>query len=93
MAKTKRGKSKKIMSHAHFGISRAIVHLGRLEKLFDCDHKMYAEYLQMMCVLLQQVLDMIDDFCDKAWGSHPSDYETWRNVKRRDDPETYDARL
>ena len=91
MAKTKRGKNKKIMSHAHFAVSRAIVHLGRLEKQFSQQHESYGEYLQMMCVLLQQVLDMIDDFCDKAWGSHPSDYETWRNVKRRDDPETYDA--
>ena len=91
MAKTKRGKSKKIMSHAHFGVSRAMVHLARLEAKFGVHHKDYAEYLQMMIVLLGQVMDMIDDFCDKAWGSHPSDYETWRNVKRRDDPESYDG--
>lgn len=91
MAKTKRGKNKKIMSHAHFGITRSVVHLGRLEKLFSTQHQSYSEYLQMMCILLGQVLEMIDDFCDKAWGSHPSDYETWRNVKRRDDPESYDG--
>jgi len=89
MAKTKRGKDKKIISHAHAGITRAIVHLARLEKKFSRHHKDYAEYLQMMCILLEQVQDMIDDFCDKAWGAHPSDYEVWRNVKRRDDPDEY----
>lgn len=91
MGKTKRGKNKKIMSHAHFGISRAIVHLGRLEKQFTPYHESYGAHLQLMCILLAQVLEMIDDFSDKAWGSHPSDYEVWRNVKRRDDPESYDG--
>ena len=91
MAKTKRGKNKKIMGHAHHAVSRAVVHLGRLETQFAPHHETYAAYLQMMCVMLDQVLEMIDSFSDKAWGGHPSDYETWRNLTRRDDPDEYPA--
>jgi len=79
------------MAHAHAGVSRAIVHLGVLEAKFAPQHKPYAEYIQMMCVLLGQVLEMIDTLSDKAWGGHPSDYETWRNLTRRDDPDEYPA--
>jgi len=90
MAKTTRGKDKRTMAHAHAGVTRAVVHLGKLEKRFATAHKSYAEYLQLMCVLLGQVLEMIDEFSDKAWGGHPSDYETWRNLTRRNDPKDYD---
>jgi len=90
MAKSKRGTLKRTMGHAHHGISRAVVHLADLESQFSPHHAGYAEHLQMMCILLGQVLEMIDDFSDKAWGGHPGDYESWRNLSRRDDPESYD---
>ena len=89
MAKTTRGKHKRTMAHAHGGISKALVHLGDLEGMFAEAHPSYAEYLQLMCVMLNQTLSMIDEFSIKAWGGCPSDYESWRNLTRRDDPAKY----
>ena len=82
MAKSRRDFHKKTIAQAHGNAVRAIGYLESLEEKFAVDHPPHAQYLGLICMLLAQVTQMIDTFCDKAWGLHPDDYSSWRNQGR-----------
>ena len=84
VAKSKRFLLKRQIAHSARNVSLAINHLAEVEQAFAGTHDDFAEYLQTMIVTLDAVRDGIKNFCLKAWGNYPDDWESWRNVGKPD---------
>ncbi len=81
MPKTKRDYLKRTAGHAHVHLQRGAEFLIELEGTFRPVHPEHADYLTGLILALDEIMKGVDRFCDKAWGYHPDDYETWRNAE------------
>lgn len=82
MPKTKRDKNKRIVAQAVNDLKRGAENILYIEQQFRPVHPDMADFL---CLIVNAVVvthQMIDRFCDVAWGGHPEDYETWRNERK-----------
>jgi len=84
MPKSKRDLLKRQIAHAYRNVSTAMDHIAQVEEPFAEQHEDFAKYLQVMIVTLDAVRNGLKDFCVKAWGSFPDNWETWRNVGNPD---------
>jgi len=76
----KRQTLRRRIAYAYCDLSRAIDHLAILTSDFGDSHPKYEMMLAVMVATINQVLQAIDLFCDRAWGRHPDNYEKWRNA-------------
>jgi len=53
--------------------------LAELAIMYADGHEELAQALRLVCVSQEMAQEMIEQFCLKAWGRIPKDWETWRN--------------
>lgn len=91
MPKTKRDLLKRRLAQAHHDLHKAAENIIPLEQQFRGPHADLANILALALVGLDNLLQLIDVFADRAWGYHPDDYETWRNPRKTKPGETDDS--
>lgn len=77
MPSGKRTQIKTLMARSINNVDRAITYLDDLHKMFEPQHKPYAEYLAAMITTLLTVREWQLDFWQKAWGSSGENYRSY----------------